>query len=156
MSLASCRLLFLCLCWLDHKGFSKQTVINHLGNIYLFASYFVYSEPLKKLDEATENDVYGFLADWFPRKALWASVRSVQTYCASFKKFFQWMGETQGLSDGAFLSLSYPQLVTANTHETTAETGGQRPDQTAKGYDSAESRPARQRREQSRNAQPDR
>jgi hypothetical protein len=70
MSLASCRLLFLCLCRLDHKGFSEQTVINHLGNIYLFASYFVYSEPLKKLDEATENDVYGFLADWFPRKAL--------------------------------------------------------------------------------------
>ncbi len=24
--------------WLDHKGFSEQTVMNHLGNIYLFAS----------------------------------------------------------------------------------------------------------------------
>jgi hypothetical protein len=64
--------------------------------------------------------------------------------------------EAKGLSGGAFLSLSSPQLVTANTHETTAETGGQRPDQTAKGYDSAESPPARRRREQSRNAQPDR
>ncbi len=43
--------------------------------------------------------------------------------------------EAKGLSGGASLSLSSPQLVTANTHETTAETGGQRPDQTAKGYD---------------------
>jgi site-specific recombinase XerD len=84
--------------WLDHKGFSEQTVITHLGNIYLFASYLVYYEPLKKLDEATESEVYWFLADWFPRKALWASVRSVQAYCASFKKFFQWMGETNRVS----------------------------------------------------------
>jgi site-specific recombinase XerD len=84
--------------WLDHKGFSEQTVITHLGNIYLFASYLVYYEPLKKLDEATESNVYWFLADWFPRKALWASVRSVQSYCASFKKFFQWMGETNRIS----------------------------------------------------------
>jgi hypothetical protein len=64
--------------------------------------------------------------------------------------------EAKGLSGGALLSLSSPQLVTANIHETTAKIGGQMPDQTAKGYDSAASRPARQRREQSRNAQPDR
>ncbi len=35
-----------------------------------------------------------FLAGWFPRKALWASVSSVKSYFASFKKFFQWMAET--------------------------------------------------------------
>jgi hypothetical protein len=49
--------------WLDHQGFSEQTVITHLGNIYLFASYLVYHEPLKKLDEATQSDVYWFLAN---------------------------------------------------------------------------------------------
>jgi len=58
----------------------------------------MYYELLKKLDEVTESDVYWFLADWFPRKAVWASVRSVQAYCASFKKFFQWMGETRRVS----------------------------------------------------------
>jgi len=84
--------------WLEHKGWTSPTIITHLGNIYLFASYLVYAEPLKKLDEATESDVYWFLADWFPRKALWASVHSVQAYCASFKKFFQWMGETSRVS----------------------------------------------------------
>ncbi len=35
---------------------------------------------------------------WFPRKALWASVTSVKSYFASFKKFFQWMGETGRVS----------------------------------------------------------
>src|SRR6266566_9225568 len=84
--------------WLDHKGFSEHTVMNHLGNIYLFASYLVYDVSLFKLAAATESDVYWFLADWFPRKALWASVRSVQASCASLKKFFQWMGETSRVS----------------------------------------------------------
>ena len=35
---------------------------------------------------------------WFPRKALWASVTSVKSYFASFKKFFQWMEETGRVS----------------------------------------------------------
>ena len=39
-----------------------------------------------------------FLADWFPRKALWASVSSVKLYFASFKKFFQLMAETGRVS----------------------------------------------------------
>src|SRR5260370_38740626 len=64
--------------------------------------------------------------------------------------------EAKGLSGGAFLSLSYPQLVTANTHETTAETGGGRPDQTAQGCDSAGAPPARHSPGQSRNPQPER
>jgi hypothetical protein len=58
----------------------------------------VYYEPLKKLDEATGGDVWMFLADWFPRKALWASATSVKSYLASFKKFFRWMGETGRVS----------------------------------------------------------
>jgi len=43
-------------------------------------------------------DVSSFLLDWFPRKALWASVSNTKQYLASFKKFFQWMGETQRVS----------------------------------------------------------
>ena len=44
--------------------------------------------------EARSGDVWMFLANWFPRKALWASESSVKSNIASFKKFFQWMGET--------------------------------------------------------------
>ncbi len=60
----------------------------------LFATYLVYYDPLKRLDEADSGDVWMFLGDWFPRKALWASERSVKAYLATFKKFFRWMGET--------------------------------------------------------------
>jgi hypothetical protein len=37
-------------------------------------------------------------AIWFPRKAMWASVSSVRSYLASFKKFFMWMGEAGHVS----------------------------------------------------------
>jgi hypothetical protein len=61
----------------------------------LFARYLLlYAYSLRRLDEATEGAVYDFLEDWFPRKALWASVSSMKVYLASFKKFFKWMRAT--------------------------------------------------------------
>lgn len=80
--------------WLRQAGLAETTVSNHVDNICFFAEYLVYYEPLQRLDEATSGDVWMFLTDWFPRKALWASEASVKGYLASFKKFFRWMGET--------------------------------------------------------------
>jgi len=84
--------------WLEQSGLSEKTVETHVSNIDFFTNYLVYYQPLKKLDEANSGDVWMFLADWFPRKALWSSVTSVKSYLASFKKFFQWMGETGRVS----------------------------------------------------------
>jgi site-specific recombinase XerD len=84
--------------WLEQSGLSEKTVETHVSNIDFFTNYLVYYEPLKKLDEADSGDVWMFLADWFLRKALWASITSVKSYLASFKKFFQWMGETGHVS----------------------------------------------------------
>ena len=84
--------------WLEQSGLSEKTVKTHVSNIDFFTHYLVYYEPLNKLDEATDSDVNWFLADWFPRKALWASVTSVKSYLTSFRKFFRWMGETGRVS----------------------------------------------------------
>jgi site-specific recombinase XerD len=83
---------------LEQAGLAKKTVKNHVENIDFFAEYLVYYEPLTRLDEADDGDVSLFLLDWFPRKALWASVSSTKSYLVSFKKFFQWMGATQRIS----------------------------------------------------------
>ncbi len=81
--------------WLKQAGLSEQTIKGHVDNIRFFARYLLlYAYSLRRLDEATEGNVYDFLEDWFPRKALWASVSSMKVYLASFKKFFTWMGET--------------------------------------------------------------
>ena len=83
---------------LAHAGLARKTVKNHVDNIDFFTEYLVYYEPLKRLDEADEGDISAFLLDWFPRKALWASVSNTKQYLASFKKFFQWMGDTQRIA----------------------------------------------------------
>ena len=80
--------------WLEQSGLAEKTVKAHVFNIDFFTAYLVYYEPLKKLDEANSGDVWIFLANWFPRKAMWASATSVKSNIVSFKKFFQWMGET--------------------------------------------------------------
>jgi site-specific recombinase XerD len=80
--------------WLEQSGLAAKTVNTHVENIDFFTEYLVYYEPLEKLDEADSSDVWMFLSDWFPRKALWASATSVKSYFASFKKFFRWMEET--------------------------------------------------------------
>src|SRR6266496_1786141 len=80
---------------LRQSGLREQTIKDHVDNIRFFAYYLLlYAHSLRRLDEATEGSVYDFLEDWFPRKALWASVTSMKIYLASFKKFFKWMGAT--------------------------------------------------------------
>ncbi len=80
---------------LKQAGLSEQTIKAHVDNIRFFSRYLLlYAYSLRRLDEATEGNVYDFLEDWFPRKALWASVSSMKVYLASFKKFFKWMGAT--------------------------------------------------------------
>lgn len=82
--------------WLEQSGVTQKTIKNHTDNIALFAEYLVYYDtPLKRLDQAHSHDVYRFLSNWFPRKAVWVTETTMKTFFASFKKFFQWM-ETAG------------------------------------------------------------
>ena len=79
--------------WLD-ESWTPKTVKKHVDNIDFFTDYLVYYEPLLRLDEATDSDVFTFLSSWFPRKALWASTSNMKAYISSFKKFFKWMKDT--------------------------------------------------------------
>jgi len=80
--------------WLEKSGLSEKTVKNHCQNMEFFAEYLIYYEPLQGLDEADSSDVLGFLLDWFPRKAMWASPASTRSHMASFRKFFKFMTES--------------------------------------------------------------
>jgi site-specific recombinase XerD len=85
--------------WLKQAGLSEPTIKAHVDNMRFFGRYLLwYGYSLRRLDEATEGDVYDFLENWFPRKALWASVSSMKVYLASFKKFYQWVGATDLVS----------------------------------------------------------
>ena len=80
--------------WLEKGRLSEKTVKSHCQNMEFFAEYLLYYEPLYSLDEADSGDVHGFLSEWFPRKALWASPTSTRSHMASFRKFFRFMTES--------------------------------------------------------------
>lgn len=80
--------------WLEKSGLAPKTVKGHVENIGFFAKYLVYYEPLSKLDDADDMDVYSFLGDWFSRKAMWASESSMRSNMASFRKFFKFLRES--------------------------------------------------------------
>ena len=85
--------------WLESTKVTPKTVKTHRDNIEFFAEYLVHYEPLSKLDEADAEDVYSFLADWFPRKALWALESHTQANMASFRKFFKFLRESRRVDD---------------------------------------------------------
>ncbi|WP_300004622.1 integrase [Anabaena sp. AL09] len=66
--------------WLEKVNLSAKTIKNHILNIEFFVEYLVSYEPLQKLDEADDQDVYDFLLNYFPHKAMWASETSTKSY----------------------------------------------------------------------------
>jgi len=74
---------------LKNHGFSTKTIKSHIDSLDFFCTYLSYYEPYKSLYEMNAGDVSGFLSDFFPRKAMWASPANVKSYVATFKKFFK-------------------------------------------------------------------
>ena len=81
--------------WLEKSRLAPKTVKSHLSNMDYFAFYLVYYDPIHSLDEADGGDVSGFLLEWYPRKAMWASKANTRSYMASFRKFFKFMVESK-------------------------------------------------------------
>src|SRR5437773_12453249 len=69
--------------WLRQSGLREQTIKAHVDHIRFFSRYLLLDAySLRRLDEATEGSVYHSLEAWFPRKAMWASVSSMEVYLA--------------------------------------------------------------------------
>lgn len=101
--------------WLEAAGLSAKTVKTHVDNVDFFTEYLVYYEPLKRLAAADADDFYIFCANWFPRKALWASAASARSNLASFRKFARFMRETERWS--AKRELEILETLKANRDE---------------------------------------
>src|SRR5260370_7278115 len=77
--------------WLKQAGLSEQTIKDHVDNMRLFSRYQLwYGYSLRRLDEATEGDVYDFLEDWFPPKPPCPSPPTMTLYLPSLNTFSQY------------------------------------------------------------------
>ena len=79
--------------WLEAANLAVKTIETHVLNMDFFSEYLAYYPPLSKLDETQPSDIYDFLADWFPRKVMWASPYNTKSHIASFRKFFKFLVE---------------------------------------------------------------
>ncbi|MCD7808230.1 MAG: hypothetical protein LUH02_02730 [Erysipelotrichaceae bacterium] len=75
---------------LINAGLVKKTIRKHMNNIDFYLNDFLtYYEPVKMEDGCCRVD--DFLGDWFIRKAMWATKDSINSNCASLKKFYKLM-----------------------------------------------------------------
>lgn len=76
--------------WLQGKRLTEGTIRRHLRNIDFYINHFLlYEEAIEAKNGASE--IYGFLGDWFIRKALWSSAPQIKNNAASLKKFYRFM-----------------------------------------------------------------
>lgn len=90
--------------WLEAKGLKEKTVRDHILNVDLFINhYLLYYDVTKAADGAFA--VSGFFNEWFYRKAMWASERTVKQTAAGLKKFYQYLFETGAVKEADVLEL---------------------------------------------------
>jgi len=90
--------------WLSSQGLSQKTINKHTSNIDFYVNdYLLYEEAVEAKDGAEEIGM--FLGYWFIRKAMWANKSSIKENAASLKRFYQYMYESDKVSEEDFFAL---------------------------------------------------
>ncbi len=84
--------------WLEAKGLVKKTIRKHINNVNLYINDYLNNYDITKVEDGMD-EVYSFLGGWFIEKCLWASQTSLKETAASIKKFYQYMGENNYVSE---------------------------------------------------------
>ena len=78
--------------WLKSKGLSPKTINMHISNADFYINdYLCYYDILDVSQGCLQ--IYGFLGDWFIRKAAWSSCAHIKSNAASIKKFYAYLLE---------------------------------------------------------------
>ena len=78
--------------WLKNKGLSQKTTNTHVLNVVIYINdYLCYYDALDVTNGT--HEIYGFLGNWFIRKAAWSSCAHIKTNAAGIKKFYAYLLE---------------------------------------------------------------
>jgi site-specific recombinase XerD len=80
--------------WLKNKGLSQKTIHKHISSVEFYINDYVCYYDLIDASQGCHK-IYGFLGDWFIRKAAWSSCAHIKSYAASIKKFYAFMLEAK-------------------------------------------------------------
>ena len=88
--------------YLKKENLSQKTIKSHMGNLGFFYTYLTYYDESNSFAKMDFVDVGGFLGDFFPRKAMWASPSSVKSNISTFKKFFKFMVKSNHIPENEY------------------------------------------------------
>jgi len=78
--------------WLKATGLSKKTINTHVSNVEFYINnYLCYYDVYDVKQGAMQ--IYGFLGNWFIRKAAWSSCAQIKTNAAGIKRFYAYLLE---------------------------------------------------------------
>ncbi|MBE8168751.1 MAG: recombinase [Shewanella sp.] len=78
--------------WLLATGLKQTTVNTHVSNVEFFVNDYLLAYDGVRPEDGIDEISY-FMGSWFIRKALWASIGSLKSNAASFKKFYTFLYE---------------------------------------------------------------
>ena len=72
------------------QGLSDKTISRHISNVSFYINQYLLREDARLMtDGVTELDM--FLGDFFIRKCMWSTPRTIKSTAASIKKFYKSM-----------------------------------------------------------------
>ena len=90
--------------WLKSKGLSQKTTNTHIANVDFYINdYLCYYDMLDVSRGCYE--IYGFLGNWFIRKAMWSSCAHIKANAAGIKKFYAYLLEENVIKPEDYYSL---------------------------------------------------
>jgi len=87
--------------WLKSKGLSQKTIDTHIANVDFYINDYLCYYDMLDVSRGC-HEIYGFLGNWFIRKAMWASCAHIKSNAAGIKKFYAYLLEQKVIKQGDY------------------------------------------------------
>ena len=78
---------------LMESSLSQETIKKHLNNVNFYINTYLLREEPLEMEAGCSDMIDIFLGDFFIRKCMWSTPRTIKTTAASIKKFYKCMNE---------------------------------------------------------------
>lgn len=86
---------------LTAKGLSENTIRQHLANVNFYINRFLLWDDFLEMEEGCWM-LEEFLGNFFIRRCLWSTPKTIKTTAASIKKFYKCMLDHEKISEGSY------------------------------------------------------
>lgn len=89
---------------LRNQRLAPRTIRTHRENVHFFINEFLLYEEAKKPEEGLD-EIDEFLGDWFIRKAMWSTPRTIKSTATSLFKFYAYLAALHRITPAELAAL---------------------------------------------------